>query len=330
MRLPVAVVCERFRPVARPSIVRTTIMAPRVLVRDLRKSYGPLVAAAGVSFAVEEGEIFGLIGPNGAGKTTTVECIVGLREADSGEIEVCGLDARRHPTEARERIGAALQTTALQDQITPREALALFGSFYRERVAPESLLERFSLVEKADAPFASLSGGQRQRLALALAFVNRPALVFLDEPTTGLDPQSRRELHAEIARMKEEGQTVLLTTHAIDEAQQLCDRIAIIDQGRVIASGAPTDLIARSGSSGTVTLTTSEPLDPALLAGLPGAMEVECDGLVATFRTRTVTRTLAELMRMLEARRIEPINLSLREATLEDVFFELTGTTLRD
>src|SRR5690606_39199283 len=166
------------------------MMPPSVIVRNLHRRYGGNEAARGVSFEVDAGEILGLLGPNGAGKTTTVECILGLREPDAGEIEVCGIDARRNPREVKELIGAALQTTSLQDRITPAEALALFGSFYRNRVDPHALLARFSLADKADAPFDTLSGGQRQRLALALAFVNRPELVFLDEPTTGLDARA--------------------------------------------------------------------------------------------------------------------------------------------
>ena len=169
-------------------------MPAKVIIRDLRKSYGGVEAVAGVSFEIQDGEIFGMLGPNGAGKTSTLECVIGLREPDSGTIEVCGIDARQHPQEVKQRIGAALQTTSLQDKITGREALALFGSFYRRSVPPADLLKRFSLEEKADAPFDTLSGGQKQRLALALAFVNQPELVFLDEPTTGLDPQSRREI----------------------------------------------------------------------------------------------------------------------------------------
>ena len=198
---------------------------------NLKKRYDGVEAARGVSFEIRDGEIFGLIGPNGAGKTTTVECVIGLREPDEGAIEVCGIDARRRPREVKEKIGASLQTTALQDKITPREALALFGAFYRHKAEPAALLERFALLDKADAPFDTLSGGQRQRLALALAFVNKPELVFLDEPTAGLDPQSRRELHGEIAKMKHDGHTVLLTTHYLNEAEALCDRIAIIDRG---------------------------------------------------------------------------------------------------
>ena len=216
-------------------------MAPKVLVQDLRKRYDGVEAVRGVSLEVEEGEIFGLIGPNGAGKTTTIECLIGLREPDGGTILVCGLDARRHPRAVKERIGAALQTTALQDKITPREALSLFGAFYRTASPPGELIERFGLGEKADAPFDTLSAGQRQRLALALAFVNRPELVFLDEPTTGLDARSRRELHAEIRGMRQGGHTVLLTTHDMAEAEALCDRVAVIDRGRIAAVGRTRD-----------------------------------------------------------------------------------------
>src|SRR5215469_9387472 len=163
-------------------------MPAKVIVRDLRKHYGEVQAANGVTFDVRDGEIFGLLGPNGAGKTTTVECIVGLREPDEGHIEVSGIDARQHPNEVRQKLGASLQTTSLQDKITPREALRVFGSFYREHFEPQELIDRFALADKADSAFDTLSGGQRQRLALALAFVNKPELIFLDEPTTGLDP----------------------------------------------------------------------------------------------------------------------------------------------
>ncbi len=220
-------------------------MPSTVVVHNLSKRYGSIDAVRDVSFAVGAGEIFGLLGPNGAGKTTTLECLTGLREPDAGELIVCGFDVRGRPREAKEKIGVALQSTALPDKITPREALRLFGSFYREAVATEVLLERFALVEKADTFFDTLSGGQKQRLALALAFVNRPALVLLDEPTTGLDPSARRELHGEIRRMKQDGHTVLLSTHYLEEAEQLCDRIAIIARGCIVAVGAPRELVAQ-------------------------------------------------------------------------------------
>ena len=305
-------------------------MGAKVVVRDLRKRYGAVEAARGVTFEIQEGEIFGMLGPNGAGKTTTVECVIGLREPDGGEIEICGIDARRHPAEVKQKIGAALQTTSLQDRITPREALALFGSFYRERSHPDRLLERFSLEEKADAAYETLSGGQRQRLALALAFVNRPELVFLDEPTTGLDAQSRRELHAEISRMRRDGDTLLLTTHYIDEAEKLCDRVAIIDHGRIVAIGTPHELNSRSGALPSVSLRTSRPLDRGLLSALPGVQDVVTNGARARFHTSAATRTLAELTRLVAAQEVEISELHLRKATLEDVFLELTGSRLRD
>src|SRR5258708_1000679 len=214
-------------------------MAAMVEVKELRKRYGEVQAVRGVSFEVAQGEILGMLGPNGAGKTSTLECIIGLRRPDSGSIEVCGLDALRQSTEVSQRIGAQLQATALQDKITPREALRMFAAFYRQAADIERLIERFSLAEKADARFETLSGGQKQRLALALAFVNEPRVVFLDEPTSGLDPQSRRELHQLVIQMRGEGRSVLLTTHYFEEAQTLCDRIAIVDHGRVIATGTP-------------------------------------------------------------------------------------------
>jgi len=303
-------------------------MPAHVVVRDLRKSYAGVEAVRGVSFSIEAGEIFGLLGPNGAGKTTTVECLIGLREPDAGDLEVCGFDARRHPHEVKQRIGVALQSTSLQDKITPREALRLFGSFYRERVPPGELLERFALTEKADARFETLSGGQRQRLAIALAFVNRPKLVLLDEPTTGLDPQSRRELHAAIAQMKHDGYTVLFTTHYLDEAEHLCDRVAIIDRGRIVGQGAPRDLIAQSKGRQSVTLVTSGPVDVAALAALPGAVEVAATDATSTsfqFQTGDANLTVAALMRLLNEKRVPLVDLQVRQASLEDVFLRLTS-----
>jgi ABC-2 type transport system ATP-binding protein len=299
-------------------------------VRDLQKRYGSVDAVRGVSFDVRDSEIFGLLGPNGAGKTTTVECILGLRDPDGGEIEVCGVDARRNRREVKQKVGAALQTTALQDKITPREALTLFASFYRRHANPDQLLDRFALGDKADATFDTLSGGQRQRLALALAFVNEPELIFLDEPTAGLDPQSRRELHSAIGRTRDDGCTVLLTTHYIDEAEQLCDRVAIIDHGQIITIGTPQELMARSQAAQAVTLVTSSPLAPEDLARLPHIAEVACDGARARFKTTAVNRTVAALMELLEARHIELGELHVRKASLEDVFVELTGSALRD
>jgi ABC-2 type transport system ATP-binding protein len=305
-------------------------MSAKVVVRDLRKHYGDVQAVQGISFEIQDGEIVGLLGPNGSGKTTTVECVIGLRDPDGGDIEICGIDARRRRSDVKERVGALLQTTSLQDKITPREALALFGSFYRDAVAAGPLLERFSLAEKADAPFDTLSGGQRQRLALALAFVNKPEIVFLDEPTTGLDPHARRGLHAEIARMTRDGHTVLLTTHDMDEAAQLCDRIAIIDRGRIIATGAPDDLTARSTATQSITLSTRPPIDPQWLETVAGVLDLTADGPKVRFRTAHASRALAGLMTVLDTHGVEIVDLHVRKATLEDVFIELTGTSLQD
>ena len=296
----------------------------KVVVRDLQKRYDDVLAAQSVSFEIEEGEIFGLLGPNGSGKTTTLECVIGLRQPDAGQIEVCGMDARQDPKAVKEKIGAVLQTIALQDKITPREALSLFASFYRKTAAVSELLERFGLAEKADAPFDSLSAGQRQRLAVALAFVNDPELIFLDEPTTGLDPQSRRDLHEEIVQMKRDGHTVLLTTHNIDEAEQLCDRIAIIDRGRIIASGPPRDLIAASSSSQTVLLRTLVPIERDWVSSIPGVSDLVCENTTVTFRTTTPGSTLAALTAIVDDRGVEILELHARKAKLEDVFLALT------
>ena len=298
---------------------------PHVVCQDLRKHYNGVAAVDGVSFEVEAGEIFGLLGPNGAGKTTTVECLIGLRDPDGGTIEMCGIDARRRPQEVKQKIGAALQTTALQDKITPREALALYGGFYAHRTAPQALLERFALLDKADATFDTLSGGQRQRLALALAFVNDPEIVFLDEPTSGLDPHARRDLHGDIARMKEDGRTVLLTTHYLDEAEQLCDRIAIIVRGRVIAVGAPRDLTARSAAAPFVSLVTARPLTRASLEAVADLTALQGDGCRWRFQCTNASQTLSALLGMLEAGRNDVVELHVQKASLEDVFLELTA-----
>jgi ABC-2 type transport system ATP-binding protein len=297
----------------------------KVVVRDLEKRYDDVRAAQGVSFDIDDGDIFGLLGPNGSGKTTTLECVIGLRQPDAGHIEVCGMDARQHPKAVKEKIGAVLQTIALQDKITPREALELFASFYKRTAAASALLERFALIEKADAPFDSLSAGQRQRLAVALAFVNNPELIFLDEPTSGLDPQSRRDLHGEIVQMKRDGHTVLLTTHNIDEAEQLCDRIAIIDGGRIIASGPPRDLIAASTSAQTVVLRTAQPLAIESLARIPGVDDLRHENSTITFRTRTPAPTVSALMQVVSELGVEVLELHARKAKLEDVFLALTS-----
>jgi len=221
-------------------------MIPALAVHGLERRYGAVKAVDGISFEVAAGEVFGLLGPNGAGKTTTLECILGLVRPDAGCIEIEGdADVAR----ARAKIGAVLQATGLPDKITPREALTVFGAFYSAPPGAQSLLERFGLAEKADAAFDALSGGQKQRLALALAFAGNPRLLLLDEPTAGLDPQMRREVQDHIASMREEGRAVLLATHDMAEAERLCDRIAVIARGRIVATGTPRELIAASGAA---------------------------------------------------------------------------------
>jgi len=305
-------------------------MAAKVQVSQLRKNYGTVEAVKDVSFSIADGEIFGLLGPNGAGKTTTLECMLGLRDADGGSIEICGVDIRKDASAAKQRIGAALQQTQLQDKITPREALILFASFYKKSVNPDTLLNQFSLSEKAHVFFDTLSGGQKQRLALALALVNDPEFLLLDEPTAALDPQSRRELHDVIRAMRTNGKTVLITTHYIEEAEQLCDRIAIIDHGRVIASGTPAQLIAQSKAGPRVLVQTAKPLDSERAARIASVTAVENkDGRLA-LSTPRVGETVIELVKWIEAEQNELVDLQVLKPTLEDVFIELTGRRLRD
>ena len=305
-------------------------MSPVVSIENLRKSYGEFQAVGGVSLFVNPGEIVGLLGPNGAGKTSTLECTIGLRQPDSGNVKICGIDASQHPAQVKQMIGAQLQATALQDKITPREAIGLFASFYEKPASPTDLIKRFSLEEKADNTFDSLSGGQKQRLALALAFVNQPKAIFLDEPTTGLDPQSRRELHQLILQMKQEEKAILLTTHYIEEAQQLCDRIAIIDHGQIIATGTPAELMSKGKSLSRVSLILSRPLDIKLIEALPNTTEVIWSGIEGQFKSSRVGVTMIELIKLIDAQQNELVDLRISRPSLEDVFIELTGSKLRD
>jgi ABC-2 type transport system ATP-binding protein len=298
-------------------------MPAEVVIRNLSKAYGDVTALRDLSLDIESGEIFGLLGTNGAGKTTTVECLVGLRMADRGEILIGGVDVRRQSTEAKRRIGVVLQSTALPDQLTPAEALSLFGSLYGQKMAPTSLLDRFGLATLADRRFGSLSGGERQRLALALAFVNTPAVVVLDEPTNGLDAHSRRELHDEILRIKDEGRTVLLTTHDLAEAEKLCDRVAILDHGRLVAVGTPRELIARTSGHHRISVTTERALDGGALASLAGVSNIFTDGLTVRLSTSDNARTIRELLALLETEKIALIEIQSRRATLEEVFLSL-------
>ena len=286
-------------------------MSVEVCVRELVKNYGEVQALRGVNLDVTAGEIFGLLGPNGAGKTTTIECILGLRQPESGSITVSGIDALAHRRQIKMIIGAQLQATALQDKITPREALKFFGAFYRNAIKPSELIERFSLSEKADAPFDSLSGGQKQRLALALAFVNDPKLIFLDEPTAGLDPESRRDLHDDILKLKAEGRTIVLSTHYMEEAQRLCDHIGIINAGRIVALGTPGEMIGRTKMLDRVVIKT----EPML------AFEnMSADGSI---ETDDVGGLVIRLVKRIDAEGVKLIDLKIRRASLEDSYLKL-------
>ena len=303
---------------------------PIIQVESLFKSYGTVEALRGVSFAVEEGEVFGLLGPNGAGKTTTVEILEGMRTPDRGVARVCGLDPLKCGEQYKETIGAVLQSTSLPDKIRVKEAIDLFAKFYAHRASTDDLLRRFQLDEKRNAFYSQLSGGQKQRLALAMALVNDPQVVFLDEPTAGLDPQVRREIYDIIEEMKRTKKTVLLTTHYIEEAERLCDRVAIVDAGRVIAQGTPREL--KQGSAGTtrIEVRLARPMPDGRLAKLDGVADCrEFDGSYVLHSTRAPL-TIVALVKELEADNNELQSLEMFSPSLEDVFIELTGRRLRD
>jgi ABC-2 type transport system ATP-binding protein len=296
-----------------------------VSVTGLSKAYGAVEAVCDVTFEVEPGRIVGLLGPNGAGKTTTLECILGLRQPDTGSIRINGLDVRAQPVRTKLFVGAQLQAATLQDKISPREALEFFGSFYRQPFPADELLARFDLRDKAGAAFGDLSGGQRQRLFLALALVNRPTLLVLDEPTAGLDPQGRRVLRALIREMRAEGRTILLSTHDLEEAAQICDQVAIIDGGRLIAIAAPSDLIAGAQAPSRVIVRTAPPLSRIQVDTLPHLRGAVCCDGAWTLETPAPKLLLAELVRRADEVGAELVDLQLLSPSLEDVFLELTG-----
>ena len=303
---------------------------PVIQVEGLFKNYDAVEALRGVSFCVEEGEVFGLLGPNGAGKTTTVEILEGMRTPDRGLARVCGMDPEKSGREFKELIGAVLQSTALPDKLRVREAINLFAQFYRRRANTDDLLKRFQLEEKRGAFYSQLSGGQKQRLALAMALVNEPRVVFLDEPTAGLDPQVRREIYDIIEELKRGKKTVLLTTHYIEEAERLCDRVAIVDQGRVIALGTPRELKQRSAGTTRIEVRLTKPLTDGTLAQLDGVADWrEFDGTYVMHSTRA-PQTIVALVKQLEAENNELQSLEMFSPSLEDVFIELTGRRLRD
>jgi ABC-2 type transport system ATP-binding protein len=308
----------------------STAADPVIRVTGLHKRYGETHAVDGVSFEVRAGTVFGLLGPNGAGKTTTVEVLEGLRAPDEGEVSVLGIDAVHRPDDLKERIGVSLQTAALYPRLTVVEVLDLFRSFYPRGRPSEELIGLMDLGEKRTTRTADLSGGQRQRLSVALALVNDPELVFLDEPTTGMDPAARRALWDIILTLKGEGKTVLLTTHYLEEAEVLCDRVAIMDHGRILEEGTVDELVSRRFKERAVRFDTIEGLGDDRLAAMPGVTSVKHeDGEVLVY-TRDVASTIGAVLAAAEALGVEPANLGVRRATLEDVFLDLTGRALRD
>jgi ABC-2 type transport system ATP-binding protein len=297
-------------------------------VEKLRKVYGSVVAVNDVSFEVLEGEIFGMVGPNGAGKTTTVECIAGLRRPDSGRIKVFGLDPQRDERALRPRIGVQLQEAALQDRLKVWEALDLFSSFYSSGSDWQTLLEQVGLAQKRNAPFAKLSGGQKQRLFTALALINDPELVFLDELTTGLDPHARHAMWDLVRDIRDRGKTVLLTTHFMEEAERLCDRVAIIDNGRIVALDSPENLIRSLGGDNRVVFSVEETFEPERLQNLPGVTRVESLGERVVVYGRG-DRLVADVVNALVSNGVRLRELRTERPNLEDVFLAVTGREMR-
>ncbi|MBA3893636.1 MAG: ABC transporter ATP-binding protein [Gemmatimonadales bacterium] len=310
----------------------TAATAPSLLVRGLRKRYDDVIAVDGLDLEIRAGDCFGLLGPNGAGKTTTIEICEGLTEPDEGEVVVLGLRWGEHDRELRERLGISLQETQFSEKLTVEETVRLFRSFYRRGPSAEEVIGTVQLQEKRKGRVGQLSGGQRQRLALACALVGDPALLFLDEPTTGLDPQSRRQLWDLIERFKADGRAILLTTHYMEEAERLCDRVAIVDRGKVIALGTPGELVASLSAEHVVELTLAPgaALDEESLGRVEGVAAAHRRNDTWRIRVAELHRAVPALLAELHRQGAQLTELRTHSATLEDVFVELTGRHLRD
>ncbi len=301
-------------------------------VRGLRMSYDGFEAVKGIDFEVHAGEVFGLLGPNGAGKTTTVEILEGLRRRTGGDVKVLDFDPDRQKQKLKDRIGVCLQATNLPDKIRVHEAMKLFAALYTRTLDGEMLLKRLQLWEKKDQFYSTLSGGQKQRLALALALVNDPQMLFLDEPTTGLDPQVRLEIRDLIEELRGEKRTILMTTHYIEEAERLCDRVAIIDAGQIIAIGSPRELQEKSASQSGIEATLSRPAPAGELPAFAEAIRstLSEDRRHLTISSKRPGRTIVDLVKWIDGHGLELDDVHLKRPTLEDVFLELTGKKLRD
>jgi ABC-2 type transport system ATP-binding protein len=306
-----------------------TFQPAAIHVAGLRKTYGRTVAVDDVSFDVRHGEIFGLIGPNGAGKTTTMECIEGLRKPDRGTVSVLGLDPVHDAYALQERTGVQLQAAQLQKRIKVREAVALWASLYRQPANADRLIEQLGLTDKRDAWFMTLSGGQKQRLFIALALINDPELVFLDELTTGLDPQARRAIWDLVRGIRARGKTVFLTTHLMEEAERLCDRVAIIDHGRIVDAGTAAELVGRHCPERTVIVATDDPGAVEHFRTIPHIRSVERNGSEVTLQGAG-DDLVTHVVRCLAEHRIHVVDFRTEVPTLEDVFLRLTGHGIRD
>jgi len=300
-----------------------------IAVDHLHKSYGDVRAVDGVTFEVKTAEIFGMVGPNGAGKTTTIECLEGLRRPEKGRMSVLGLDPRRQGYELRERIGVQLQESSLPDRLKVDEAMGLFAAFYRRSADSKALLEQLGLAEKSGAAFSKLSGGQKQRLFIALALINDPEIVFLDELTTGLDPQARRAMWDLVKGVRDRGKTVFLTTHYMEEAEELCDRVAIIDHGKIVALDTPRNLVASLQAENRIVFSVEGTVDLAPFRAIQGVTHVEhSGGRIIIFGRED--GLLVRVVTALDSAKIRFRDLRTEQPNLEDVFLALTGKEMRD
>lgn len=301
-----------------------------IIAEDLRKHYGQVKAVDGLSFSVERGEVFGMLGPNGAGKTTTVECLIGLIKRDSGRVEILGRDPKVDPVGVKSRIGVQLQTAAMFPRLTVREIVKLYSTFYANPLGADEVISLVGLEEKANTQTRHLSGGQLQRLSVALALVANGEIVFLDEPTTGMDPQARRAFWEIIESMRSKGKTVFLTTHYMEEAERLCDRVAVVDQGKVIALDSPAQLIADNFSEQAIEFVHPQLAQDDALSFLPAVTRRQTENTTVILYTLEVPRTMEALLQRAREIGANVGNLTVRTATLEDVFLKLTGRRIRE
>lgn len=301
-----------------------------IKVDNLRKTYGTIKAVDDISFSVAQGEVFGMLGPNGAGKTTTMEIVEGIRKADSGNVLVLGTDVKQHPQKVKTNIGVQLQTTALYPRLTVREVLKLFGSFFPRSVSSERLIQLVGLEESKGKRCSTLSGGQQQRLSIALALVNNPKILFLDEPTSGLDPQSRHNIWNVIEYVRKKGRTVFITTHYMDEAERLCDRVAVVDHGKIIAVDKPDKLISQHFQEQAIEFELGQNIAEEELRRLASVTNLLVEERKVTLYSSSIPVTIMALMDMAKQKGIELTNLYVRRATLEDVFLKLTGRRIRE